>query len=155
VFFRNYATGKNSAPPTADNNNIRAAGIDAWTREHTYVGNVYAGWTANGRPPVYQCTANGNCMGAEAIYRVGANASSYTDFDDGTALAHLFVNGNFDPVNNAVVWDPSLTRRDLPPSLYLTAKPGFFGSSPWPWVDPLGTTMVGTLPAKQRFDSLP
>jgi hypothetical protein len=155
VFFRNYATGQNSAPPVPDNNNIRTSGIDAWSREHTYVGNVYAGWIANGRQPVYQCTANGNCMGAEAIFRVGANASSYTDFDDGTALAHLFVNGNFDPVNNTVVWAPSLTRRDLPPSLYLTAKPGFFGTSTWPWVDPLGSPMVNVLPAKQRYDAMP
>jgi hypothetical protein len=155
VFFRNYATGKNSAPPVPDSNNIRTAGIDAWSREHTYVGNVYAGWVANGRQPVYQCTANGPCMGAEAIYRAGANAASYTDFDDGTAFAHLFVNGNFDPVNNAVVWDPSQPRRDLPPSLYLTAKPAFFGSQRWPFADPLGSPMVGVLPAKARYDAMP
>ena len=23
-------------------------------------------------------------------------------------------------------------------SLYLTQKPAFFGSNPWPWVDPVG-----------------
>jgi hypothetical protein len=155
VFFRNYATGRNTAPPTPDNNNIRAAGIDAWSREHTYVGNVYAGWVANGRQPVYQCTATGSCMGAEAVYRAGANAASYTDFDDGTALAHLFVNGNFDPVNNGIVWDPTLPRRDLPASLYLTSKPAFFGGTRWPFVDPLGSPMVGTLPAKQRYDAMP
>jgi len=155
VFYRNYATGKNSAPPVADNNNIRTAGVDAWSREHTYVGNVYAGWVANGRQPVYQCTANSPCMGAEAIYRVGANAASYTDFDDGTAFAHLFVNGNFDPVNNGVVWDPTLPRRDLPASLYLTTKPAFFGAERWPFVDPLGTPMVGMLPAKKRYDAMP
>jgi hypothetical protein len=155
VFYRNYATGRNSAPPAPDSGNIRAAGVDAWSREHTYVGNVYAGWVANGQQPVYQCTANGSCMLAEAIYRVGANAASYNDFDNGTALAHLFVNGNFDPVNNAVVWDPTLTRRDLPPSLYLTAKPAFFGTERWPFVDPLGTPMVGVLPAKKRYDAMP
>jgi hypothetical protein len=44
----------------------------------------------------------------------------------------------------------------LPDSLYLSAKPAFFGSNPWPWVDPSGSTpsgRVGTLPAKQRFDA--
>jgi hypothetical protein len=94
-------------------------------------------------------------MGAEAIYRAGANAASYTDFDNGTALTHLFVNGNFDPVNNGIVWDPTMPRRDLPPSLYLTAKPAFFGSTRWPFVDPLGSPMVGVLPAKQRYDTMP
>jgi hypothetical protein len=40
----------------------------------------------------------------------------------------------------------------IPNSLYLSAKPAFFGSNPWPWVDPsTGTTY--TLPAKARFDS--
>jgi hypothetical protein len=48
-----------------------------------------------------------------------------------------------------------LTRRDLPPSLYLTAKPAFFGTETWPFVDPLGTPMVGVLPAKKRYDSMP
>ena len=155
VFFRNYATGQNSAPATPDNNNIRTAGIDAWNREHTYVGNVYAGWVVSGRQPVYLCTATGPCMSAEAMYRVGANAASYTDFDDGTALAHLFVNGNFDPVNNGVLWDATLTRRDLPPSLYLSARPAFFGTEMWPFVDPLRTPMVGVLPAKNRYDAMP
>ena len=89
------------------------------------------------------------------MYRVGANAASYTDFDDGTALAHLFVNGNFDPVNNGVLWDATLTRRDLPPSLYLSARPAFFGTEMWPFVDPLRTPMVGVLPAKNRYDAMP
>ena len=40
----------------------------------------------------------------------------------------------------------------IPNSLYLTAKPAFFGNNPWPWVDPsTGTTYV--LPAKARFDA--
>ena len=40
--------------------------------------------------------------------------------------------------------------RALPASLYLSGKPAFFGNLPWPWVDPLGTTKLGVLPAKQR-----
>ena len=40
----------------------------------------------------------------------------------------------------------------IPNSLYLSAKPAFFGNNPWPWVDPsTGATYV--LPAKARFDS--
>jgi len=35
----------------------------------------------------------------------------------------------------------------IPDSLYLTAKPAFFGSNPWPWVNPSNGT-VSTLPAK-------
>lgn len=155
VFFRNYASGRNSAPPSPDSGNIRAAGIDAWSREHTYLGNVYASWVANGVQPVYQCTTAGSCLDAQAIYRVGANALNYENFDDGTALAHLFVNGNYDSLNDAVVWAPGFSRRDLPNSLYRTTKPTFFGSERWPFVDPLGSPRVGVLPAKKRFDAMP
>ena len=38
-----------------------------------------------------------------------------------------------------------------PDSLYLTSKPAFFGSHPWPWVDPTGGCRPGpatTLPAQ-------
>jgi len=36
----------------------------------------------------------------------------------------------------------------------LSQKPAFFGSNPWPWVDP-STGAVYTLPAKARFDAMP
>ena len=39
----------------------------------------------------------------------------------------------------------------IPDSLYLTAKPAFFGSNPWPWVDPSNGS-VSTLPAKYCFE---
>ena len=62
--------------------------------------------------------------------------------------------GNFDYASNEVVWDPSLPQ-SLPPSLYLTSKPGFFGDHAWPWVtpeDPAHRTVV--LPARERFDAM-
>jgi hypothetical protein len=40
----------------------------------------------------------------------------------------------------------------LPNSLYLSSKPAFFGSNPWPWVDP-STGKTTALPAKARFDA--
>ena len=39
-------------------------------------------------------------------------------------------------------------------SLYLTAKPAFFGSNPWPWVDATGSTQLFALPAGQRYNSI-
>ena len=60
--------------------------------------------------------------------------------------------GNFDYVTNEVRWDTS--PQTMPDSLYLTAKPAFFGSNPWPWVDPTGTTKLHTLPARARFDAI-
>jgi hypothetical protein len=58
-------------------------------------------------------------------------------------------------VSNSVHWDSTISRQDLPDSLYLTAKPVFFGSNPWPWVMPeTPGAKTATLPARARFDAL-
>lgn len=72
------------------------------------------------------------------------------------ALDMLYRHGNWDSVTNGVVWDPGNPIRAIPNSLYLTLKPAFFGTSAWPWIDPLGATAadrVKELPAKARYDS--
>ena len=68
--------------------------------------------------------------------------------------------GNFDWVSQKQRWhgiggsgptdaSPPLP---IPNSLYMTSKPAWFGTNPWPWVDPsTGTTYV--LPAKALFDA--
>src|SRR6266852_4694094 len=69
-----------------------------------------------------------------------------------TALRH----GNFDYVTNSVNWDPTISERSLPNSLYLSQRPAFFTAGRgyvWPWVDPLGATKLYTLPAKARYDA--
>jgi len=69
-----------------------------------------------------------------------------------TALRH----GNFDYVTNSVNWDPTISERVLPASLYLRQRPAFFNAGRgyvWPWVEPLGATKLYTLPAKARYDA--
>jgi hypothetical protein len=61
--------------------------------------------------------------------------------------------GNWDWVTRSQRWHGiggavgSGTPRAIPDSLYLMAKPAFFGSNPWPWVNPSNGT-VSALPAK-------
>jgi len=68
--------------------------------------------------------------------------------------------GNWDWVTGSQRWHGiggalgSRTPTAIPNSLYLSQKPAFFGSNPWPWVDP-STGAVYTLPAKARFDAMP
>jgi hypothetical protein len=68
--------------------------------------------------------------------------------------------GNFDWFTQKQRWHgiggrgptDTSTPKAIPNSLYLSSKPAFFGSNPWPWVDPsTGATYV--LPAKARFDA--
>lgn len=61
--------------------------------------------------------------------------------------------GNYDYLTKSVHWQTVTGSPTLPKSLYLKSKPFFFGSSPWPWVNPLGTTKLYTLPAKARYDA--
>lgn len=156
TFFRNYASGRNSAAPAADTGNVRAVGIDGYSREHNIIGNVLLqpGLVINGYPPVYECIKRGLCLRAAAVYRVGANVDGYEGFDDGTAHGLLLRHGNFDPVSGRVVWDPRLPARELPPSLYLEERPAFFGTLTWPWVDPTGPRKLHVLPAKARYETL-
>jgi hypothetical protein len=61
--------------------------------------------------------------------------------------------GNWDWVTRSQRWHGiggavgSGTPQVIPDSLYLTAKPAFFGTHPWPWVNPSNGT-VSSLPAK-------
>jgi hypothetical protein len=65
--------------------------------------------------------------------------------------------GNWDWVTRSQRWHGiggaagSGTPQAIPDSLYLKGKPAFFGSNPWPWVNPSNGT-VGTLPAKACFE---
>ena len=70
---------------------------------------------------------------------------------DGKALEKL-EHGNV--INGTVQWDPEITSHELPSSYYLDTVPGFFGDRPWPLFGP-DVTEGGTLPARERFESLP
>jgi hypothetical protein len=65
--------------------------------------------------------------------------------------------GNWDWVTRSQRWHGiggavgSGTPQVIPDSLYLAAKPAFFGANPWPWVDP-SSGAVCTLPAKACFE---
>jgi len=71
---------------------------------------------------------------------------------DPNVIGTVIREGNFDYATSQVHWVKG--PQQIPASLYLTSKPAFFGSHPWPWVDPTGTVKVATLPARARFDAL-
>ncbi len=64
----------------------------------------------------------------------------------------LIEHGNFDFATNAVVWDSTNADHALPDSLFLSAKPAWFGSLKWPPVDPItGAVSETMIPAGYRF----
>ncbi len=167
TIFRNYASSQqqrtdDTGNPTYPKETYQIAGIslEAEARNMNVVGNVLG---ATGVGLVYEVHASPPGSTQATVWRLGqgVGAGGGTDaIDDyenpaaaGSTALELFRHGNFDYVTNGVGWDPGVTNHTLPASLYLRARPSFFGAQTWPWVDPVGATKLFTLPAKARFDA--
>jgi hypothetical protein len=66
-----------------------------------------------------------------------------------TAILH----GNYDYASDSVKWDPSIADHVLPASLYLSAKPAWWGTMPWPPIGPDVTPMANKIPALVRYEN--
>ena len=180
TYFRNYSTGYRlpSWVNAYDNKTINdltkspsapgplaAALVYPYNYWESFIGNVLG-------YPNYSTAVNGwtylSTTGSPAIFSLGAQSNvpgvdpkSNLDINGGTTIAH----GNYDYLTNAVAWDSNISSKTLPNSLYLRAKPAFFGAGSgytWPWVNPTGAPQVyqtcagGSrycLPAKARYDA--
>src|SRR2546426_6233659 len=166
--FRNHLTAlrRNAAGlavPLTDTMNRRAIGLTKWHYWYSFVGNVL-GTQGQALLPgqlqfVYEATPGlGSASGFDsdamvAMWKLGYDGENGAAFPDPKELSTTIREGNFDYASNQVHW--SGAAQQIPASLYLGAKPAFFGSNPWPWVDPTGATKVATLPARARFDAMP
>lgn len=117
---------------------------------HSFIGNVLglpgqmSGWAYEAQG------VNGN-WGGSVVWKLGYDPIHWNQDFDPKVRSTALRQGNFDFLTNTVRWDTSA--QPLPNSLYLASKPAFFGSLPWPWVDPLGATKLFTLPARARFEA--
>jgi urease beta subunit len=142
--FRNHLSGIRRDFPGLDG--ARAAGLMFGSWWHSFIGNVLgtqgetSGWIYEDSYP----------WSGPSMWKLGYNPQHWEQAEDPKVVSTVLRQGNFDYVTNQVHWDT--TAQTIPASLYLKAKPAFFGSLPWPWVDPTGTTKLFTLPAKARFE---
>jgi hypothetical protein len=167
TYFRNYVTGQRGSW-TGPDDNSRTAGVSSWAKEFTFIGNVLgrpgqmAGWEYV--DPMMGCGANGNgCVGGVAgswgnatgnIWQVGYDATNqWSQEAEPGALSTVIRDGNYDYLTNSVHWHNTPGGYAIPNSLYRSAKPGFFGSNAWPWVNPTSSPQLNTLPAKTRYDA--
>ena len=157
TYFRNHLRGIRAQFIDIDGTNIddatqpgngprRCCGPAAYGYWFNFVGNVlgaagqHSGW-------VYETNF---LSGTPGIWLMGWDDFSPYPVDPGVQ-ATIIRDGNYDHLTSSQQWHNGAPR-PIPNSLYLTAKPAFFGSNTWPWVDPAtGTTYV--LPAKARFDA--
>jgi hypothetical protein len=156
TIFRNHLTGRRRDYPNQDN--VRTAGLGYGSWWHNFIGNVLGepgrmdGW-------IYEDPGDGTYGDATskwgkhfALWKLGYAPGAWGQSADPKVRSTVLRDGNFDYLTNSVRWDRE--PRPLPNSLYLTEKPAFFGSLPWPWVDSTGANKIGSLPARLRFDTL-
>jgi hypothetical protein len=153
TFLRNHATGKRRS--FADRDNRRAIGLMTGARWFTFVGNVlgFPGMTPDPWTRFrYESAAPPWDPDPVAMWQLGYDPENWNRTADPDVLSSVIREGNYDYATNQVHWSGGGHR--LPDSLYLSGKPAFFGSNPWPWVDPSGSTKLYTLPARARFDAM-
>ena len=149
--FRNHLIGKRRS--YSGMANARTGGLMFGSWWHSFIGNVMgvagqmSGW-------VYQDggMTGGGWGNGSAIWKFGYDPTHWEQAADPKVLSTALRDGNFDYQTNSVRWDRAA--QTLPNSLYLANKPAFFGSNPWPWVDPTGSVKLQVLPARQRYEQI-
>jgi len=160
TIFRNWFHGLHPTYST----NRKMIDLTRWSYYHNVVGNVLgdASWTPND----YEMTGI-QSYDPSVIYRLGYPNMGNNAYDPSAAppvdksgqgldpkvKATLLRHGNYDYQTMSTIWDSNISEQNLPDSLYLFSKPAFFGNLPWPPIGPDINPRVGTIPAKQRFNS--
>jgi hypothetical protein len=159
VFFRNWLRGEE----TNDLDRIgsatwgfRAIDIRGPNYYYSAVGNVL-GDPSWGAGAVLRTLSSADCSslgsGDRVAYFIGCQdpgdyPSNYDSKTNSTFIAH----GNYDYVSDGVAyWDGGADHL-LKNSMYYNAKPAFWGSRAWPSIGPDLNPMIGSLPAKDRYN---
>ena len=161
TFFRNWLTGQRRS--FTDQGNVRTAGLAYGSWWDSFVGNVLgrsgqmSGWSYTNH--AMSCDALGNnCTGNNGawsdmnIWQLGYDPERWTMYPDPKVLSTVIRDGNYDFLTNSQRWHNTPGGFAIPNSMYLSSKPAFFGSNPWPWTNP-ATGAIYTLPAKARYDA--
>jgi len=85
------------------------------------------------------------------IWRLGYGGPSWAG--DTTVKATLLRDRNYDYVRKQTDSDNRITAPTLPPSLYLSSKPYWWGTMPWPPIGPDAPGLVNKIPAQLRYEA--
>jgi hypothetical protein len=152
TFFRNYLHGEQLTSWEVQVRNVAAVEIQAQTYFINIVGNILM---KPGFKGIYELFDDASDCDTKSVYIIGFYDSCEScDGVDPMVYTTLLRHGNFDYFTNSTVWDPNITDRKLPDSLYLKSKPAFFGDKPWPPIGPDLKPMTTVIPAKERFDAM-
>ena len=147
TFYRNNAIRDSSALTVT--NALRAVDVEKAQHYYNFVGNVLGkpGQTWTG----YEDSGSRSSKDRYA-FTWGYATDGDTTTTDPQSKATAFRHGNYDYATQSTHWDTGTADHNLPASLYLTSKPASFGGLPWPSIGPDMNPIVGTIPAKERYE---
>jgi hypothetical protein len=177
--FRNYLSGLRAARPPLDTykhgnypymdlQGRTAVDVQAHSDYTNFVGNVLgfqgqsllrynqSGYSYIQNTWSYETIGRFPRTGEVTMWSIGAQQAGGWTWVPATYQTQLR-EGNWDWVTRSQRWHGiggavgSGTPRAIPESLYLTAKPVFFGANPWPWVNPSNGSAT-VLPAKNCLE---
>jgi hypothetical protein len=153
TYFRNYSRSQNSSNVTTGNRT--AVSVMANALNFNVVGNVL-GMTGLPGNAAYEVASSAQCGASYVMFRFGGDLNGFCPQNpDPRPRATVYRHGNFDHVNNNVLWDPGNPDHALPESLYLSGQPSWWGGRTWPFVDPeRASQRVGSLPALDRYNGV-
>jgi hypothetical protein len=168
TLFRNYMDLTNANPDGGlMTSAIIATDVAYYVNYATIVGNVMGQWPSGCTASAYE-TVSPAAAGTNVIFRIGYFDADGNIGPDSTQTAKvgntLYRGGNWDCKSGSQYWAsnaPSgspgtyLASQVLPNSLYLSAKPAWFGSVSWPAIDPGAATKVNKTPAQLCYEAGP
>lgn len=181
TLFRNWAVGENTyllpkdqrgaltgSTIFTDNGNNFSNDVNDFNNYFNIVGNISGNAHFNSLSPAGVKISPASGFSNGVGFRIGYNGSSNSAVAQGTcspvtvggcAYKTAFIHGQYDLSNDTFIWDAGHPDHTLPASFYLTSKPSWFGSVPFPPIGPdvnSGGTgslkYVNDIPAKKCFD---
>jgi hypothetical protein len=159
TYFRNYLSGRDASQTSQ----TAPAMFAAYSRYVNFIGNILG---TSGYHNAYQSTTSSSANCNTSIYNLGwsttncangSNAYNSLPIPGDLLVAKTLLRwGNYDVVNAAAQWNasevpsglsqfsnPVPSSQALPASFYLSAKPSWWGTMPWPAVGPDVTSGIG------------
>jgi parallel beta-helix repeat protein len=154
TFFRNRFLGKHPTFAWVEGTLQTAAfNLGSINNFMNLVGNVLG---TSGFHDGYEVNAPADIPSSKPIYIIGM-------FNDARPRQTVLRHANYDYYTNSTKYcdgsgEPGCQGGDgshtLPSSLYLSSKPLWWGTLPWPAIGPDLNPMAGTIPAKERYEGM-
>lgn len=151
TMFRNYGTGASLGEATTVKYALRGACADYTNRYENFVGCVLC---LPGKTGGYEATTVSGWGSKTYAFVLGYNPNggySTASPSDPLVASTVLRHGNYDYITQSTHWDSAISDHVIPASLYLTAKPSWFGSTPWPPIGPDVAGFTNRIPAQVRF----